>query len=110
MMDSSDLMMATPLWVVFLLTMTICMGSVEVGTAITARWLKPRFDKEPDGPVGYQVSVSGLRRLRGTPVLAGAFSLVIFIIADIDRPGEGFIRVSPQPLCDVLESMRNDSP
>ena len=60
--------------------------------------------------VGYQVGMSGTRRLRGTPVLAAAFSLVILMIADIDRPGEGLMRVSQQPIADVQQMMLHDSP
>jgi len=60
--------------------------------------------------VGYQVGMSGARRLRGAPVLAAAFSLVFLLIADLDRPGEGFMRVSQQPLLDVQHSMAGDSP
>ena len=60
--------------------------------------------------VGYQVGMAGTRRLLGTPVLALAFSLVIAMIADIDRPGEGIIRVSQQPLADVQRMMQRDSP
>ena len=60
--------------------------------------------------VGYQVGMAGTRRLRGTPLLAAAFSLVILMIADIDRPGEGLMRVSQQPIADVQEMMLHDSP
>jgi len=60
--------------------------------------------------VGYQVGMSGTRRLRGTPVLAAAFSLVILMIADIDRPGEGLMRVSQQPVADAQQMMLRDSP
>ncbi len=60
--------------------------------------------------VGYQVGMSGMRRLRGTPLLAASFSLVILMIADIDRPGEGLMRVSQQPIADVQQMMLGDSP
>lgn len=60
--------------------------------------------------VGYQIGMTGNRRLFGTPVLAVAFSLVILTIADIDRPGEGLLRVSQQPIADVQKMMRADSP
>lgn len=60
--------------------------------------------------VGYHVGMSGTRRLLGTPVLAAAFSLVILLIADIDRPGEGLMRVSQQPIADVQQMMLHDSP
>jgi hypothetical protein len=58
--------------------------------------------------VGYQVGMSGVRRLRGTPVAAAAFSVVILLIADIDRQGEGLIRVSRQPIIEVRQKMRED--
>jgi hypothetical protein len=60
--------------------------------------------------LGYQIGMSGMRRLRGAPVLAAAFSLVIVMIADIDRPGEGFMRVNQQPIADVQQTMAGDSP
>ncbi len=60
--------------------------------------------------VGYQVGMSGSRRTYGTPVLAAAFSLVILMIADIDRPRAGLIRVSQQPIADVQQMMLRDSP
>ena len=60
--------------------------------------------------VGYQVGMSGMRRMRGTVVLATSFSLVILMIADIDRPTEGLMRVSQQPILDVQQAMLGDSP
>ena len=60
--------------------------------------------------LGYQIGMSGIRRFLATPVLAAAFSVVIVLIADIDRPGEGFMRVSQQPLADVQQMMQGDSP
>jgi hypothetical protein len=59
--------------------------------------------------VGYQVGMAGTRRLRSTPLLAAAFSLVILMIADVDRPGEGLIRVSQQSIADVQQMMLHDS-
>lgn len=60
--------------------------------------------------VGYQAGMSGVRRLRGAPIVAAAFSLVIALIADIDRPGEGMVRVSLQPIADVQQMMVRNSP
>jgi hypothetical protein len=57
--------------------------------------------------VGYQVGMSGVRRLWGTPIVAAAFALVIGMIADIDRPGEGLIRVSQKPIADIRQSMQS---
>lgn len=60
--------------------------------------------------VGYQTGMSGVRRLRGAPVVAAAFALVITLIADIDRPVEGFVRVSQQPIVDTQQMMLRNSP
>lgn len=60
--------------------------------------------------IGYQVGMAGARWLRGMPVMTAAFSLVIVMIADIDRPGEGNIVVSQQPLADVKQMMLQDAP
>ena len=60
--------------------------------------------------LGYQIGMSGVRRLRGAPVLSLAFSLVLLMISDLDRPFEGFLHVSQQPLMDVQASMAADSP
>ena len=60
--------------------------------------------------VGYQAGMSGVRRLRGAPILAVAFSLVLLLIADLDRPTQGTLTVSQQPLRDVQASMAADSP
>ena len=59
--------------------------------------------------IGYQVGMAGLRRMRGSVVLAAAFSLVILLIADIDRPGEGMLRVSQQPIADAMQMMLDDT-
>ncbi|MCE9552423.1 MAG: hypothetical protein K8T91_03475 [Planctomycetes bacterium] len=60
--------------------------------------------------LGYQTAMAGSRRLLGTVLLAAAFSLVVVMIADVDRPGEGRIRVSQQPIADVQQQMLKDSP
>ena len=60
--------------------------------------------------LGYQIGMSGVRRLLATPVLAASFSVVILLIADIDRPLEGFVRVSQQPIADVQQMMQSDAP
>ncbi len=60
--------------------------------------------------IGYQVGMAGSSRLHGAPLLAAAFSLVIVMIADVDRPVEGQIRVSQLPLAEVQQMMLKDSP
>jgi hypothetical protein len=54
--------------------------------------------------VGYHAGQSGERSPAVVP-LALAFSAVILVVADLDRPQEGALRVSQQALIDTRESM-----
>jgi len=57
--------------------------------------------------VGYQTAIAeSARKSWTTPILALAFSLVIMLIASLDRPQSGFIPVSQQPLIDLRASMK----
>lgn len=58
--------------------------------------------------VGYHGAIAGSRRSWATPILALSFSTVIALIASLDRPQSGFIRVSQQPLEDVRALMAAD--
>ena len=51
--------------------------------------------------VGYHVGVGGKGRTPVMLAVAIAFSVVIMVIADLDRPGSGFINVSQQPMADL---------
>lgn len=56
--------------------------------------------------VGYQTGLAGARR---SPALVGlvlAFAGVMFLIADLDRPNEGFLTVGQQALVDLQKSMK----
>jgi hypothetical protein len=58
------------------------------------------------GAEGYRAGLAATRR---SPVMAAmilAFAGVLFLIADLDRPGEGFINVSQHALVDLHKSMR----
>ena len=48
--------------------------------------------------VGYHAGVAGTSRSSVILVVAAAFSAVIMVIADLDRPGHGFINVSQEPM------------
>ena len=48
--------------------------------------------------VGYHGGVAGTTRSPVMLAVAVAFSSVIMVIADLDRPGEGFINVSQEPM------------
>jgi hypothetical protein len=55
--------------------------------------------------MGYHAGLSGTRRSLAILAVAVTFSVVIELIADLDRPQEGLLRVSQQALLDVQRSM-----
>jgi hypothetical protein len=55
--------------------------------------------------VGYQTAIAGSRRTWVMLMLALSFSLVIPLIAALDRPQSGYVPVSQQPLQDVRAPM-----
>jgi hypothetical protein len=62
------------------------------------------------GALGYQ---SGLAMTRRSPAMLGivlAFAGVLYLIADLDRAGEGLLSVSQQALLDVQKTMHGTSP
>jgi hypothetical protein len=56
--------------------------------------------------IGYHAGLAGACRSPAILALVLAFSAVLTLIADIDRPQEGLLRVSPQPLLDLQKSLR----
>ena len=59
--------------------------------------------------MGYFEGLAGTRRSLAVIAVAVAFSVVIELIADLDRPQEGVLRVSQQALLDVQRSMNPSS-
>jgi hypothetical protein len=55
--------------------------------------------------VGYQMGIAGSKRSLVQPILAISFSMVIALIASLDRPQGGYIKVSQQPFVDLFNSM-----
>ena len=55
------------------------------------------------GSVGFQVGLFHARFLGIALLLVLTFSSVIVLIVDLDRPLEGFIKVSQQPLIDLMD-------
>ena len=55
--------------------------------------------------VGYHSGVSGTSRSPVMLAVAVAFSAVIMVTVDLDRPGEGFINVSQQPMLDLRAAL-----
>jgi hypothetical protein len=60
--------------------------------------------------MGYLEGLPGSRRSLAVFAVAVAFSVVIELIADLDRPRGGVLRVSQQPLLDLQRSMNAPAP
>jgi hypothetical protein len=61
------------------------------------------------GVLGYQEGLVGSRRSIAVLALALCFSWVMFLIADLDRPHEGAVRVSQQSMIDLQASFNESS-
>jgi hypothetical protein len=57
------------------------------------------------GMVGFTAGLTERRSLLSAVVLALALGAVIMIVVDLDRPREGFIQVSQQPLIDLQQQI-----
>ena len=62
------------------------------------------------GMVGYSAGLTRRRSLLSAVVLVIALGAVIAIVVDLDRPRDGFIEVSQQPLIDVQQQIGAPSP
>ena len=60
--------------------------------------------------MGYQFGLSGLRSWGETILLVLAFTLVILLIVDLDRPQSGVIQVSQQPMLELLDKLESAAP
>jgi hypothetical protein len=56
--------------------------------------------------VGYQAGLSATRHSPAMAALVLAFAGVLFLIADLDRPGEGLLTTNQQAMLDLQKSMR----
>jgi hypothetical protein len=56
--------------------------------------------------MGYNQGLTSTRRSLAGFALIFAFSVVLLLIVDLDRPGEGLLRVSQQSMVDLQNSMR----
>lgn len=57
--------------------------------------------------IGYQAGLSGTHRSPEMLIMTLSFTLVLYLIIDLDRGQEGFLKVSQQAMIDVLNSMQN---
>lgn len=58
--------------------------------------------------VGYQTAIAGSRRTSAALILALSFSLVMGLIAELDRPESELVTVTQQPLQDLQVWMDAD--
>lgn len=59
------------------------------------------------GSLGYQQGLDGSRRSLAVGALAFTFSAVMYLVADLDRPQEGLLRVSQRSMQELQGSMRD---
>ena len=57
--------------------------------------------------VGYTFGLGGVRNVFSTSLLSLAVTLVLTVIIDLDRPREGLIHVSQQPLIDLQKQLHS---
>lgn len=62
------------------------------------------------GAVGYHAGLTGTRRSLAVLALVLTFSAVMVLIADLDRPMEGLLKVSQQPMVDLRNSLMAPRP
>ena len=62
------------------------------------------------GMVGYSAGLTLRRGVLSAIVLAITLGAVLTIVVDLDRPQDGFLQVSQQPILDVIEQMGGQSP
>lgn len=55
--------------------------------------------------VGYFSGLTGTRCWAGTSVLIASFSLVMLLVADLDRPHQGLLKTPQQPLIDLCRKL-----
>jgi len=60
--------------------------------------------------MGYHSGLAGKRRPLAIPAVALAFAAVMLLIADLDRPGEGLIRINQEALSDLRKMMDVSNP
>ncbi len=59
--------------------------------------------------LGYQTGIAGSKRSLAQPLLAISFSMVVSLIASLDRPVNTFVKVPQQPLIDLHKFMTSEA-
>ena len=55
--------------------------------------------------MGVQTGLTGMRHAAIQVGLAAAFAIVLFLIADLDRPQDGLVNVSQQALIELRDAL-----
>jgi hypothetical protein len=59
--------------------------------------------------MGYHIALTGTSRSPTVMTVALSFALVICLVADLDRPHEGFMTLSQRPMVDLQTMMQSDA-
>ena len=62
------------------------------------------------GVMGYSAGLTTRRGMLSAVVLIVALGTVLTLVIDLDRPRDGFLQVSQQPLIDLHEELGNPRP
>ena len=62
------------------------------------------------GVMGYSAGLTARRGMLSAVVLIVALGTVLTLVIDLDRPRDGFLQVSQQPLIDLREELGNPQP
>ena len=57
------------------------------------------------GMVGYSAGLTRRRSFLGAAVLVVVLAAVLTLVVDLDRPRDGFLQVSQQPLLDLIDQL-----
>jgi purine-cytosine permease-like protein len=58
--------------------------------------------------IGYQSGMTGTKRVLVPSLLILAFSVVILLIADLDRPQQGMLKVSQQAMLNLQRQLQSE--
>ena len=81
-------------------------GAAEKMAYTLVKWVGKRKEEWAMAITGYGAGLAGRRSMIATVAVVVAFSAVILLIADLDRPQEGFLRVSQQTMLDLQTRLR----
>lgn len=94
-MEGSGLFAPMPIWWLFAFTFGMAADSSRAGKLAVLALASN----------GYHGGVAGTTRSPVMVAVAATFSLVMVVIVDLDRPGEGWINVTQDAMIDVRNAL-----